>query len=259
MKVKKITVKSLLLVSFFTFLSVFIVTAKADLQSVVNECQKTQNGKQCAVELGTVYSNGKVEQKKFLFASAIQLKHLIQHCQKLQTGLNNITGCWITLGKPRKPLHRLAEPKQALSIVEFYQNSSGALQGKVIRINFLPELGQKTSDVFPCSRKFRKSDSEYSPCIGKTNIPAQNLLIAWNGEKQGNCQLSRDGKLKGRCRWAGDQARVLDPIKGKIYHGYLQLQRGGCQLKLRGYVGVPMFGRSEFWTRFSQECVANSK
>jgi uncharacterized protein (DUF2147 family) len=41
--------------------------------------------------------------------------------------------------------------------------------------------------------------------------------------------------------------RLYDPKSGKTYTG--SMTRDGNQLKLRGYVGVPLFGRTETWTR----------
>jgi uncharacterized protein (DUF2147 family) len=41
---------------------------------------------------------------------------------------------------------------------------------------------------------------------------------------------------------------VYDPEGGRTYSGQVTLE-GANSLKLRGYVGIPMFGRSESWTR----------
>ncbi len=45
------------------------------------------------------------------------------------------------------------------------------------------------------------------------------------------------------------EGRVLDPEKGKVYRATAVLEPGGKQLTLRGYILLPMFGRSESWTR----------
>jgi uncharacterized protein (DUF2147 family) len=47
-----------------------------------------------------------------------------------------------------------------------------------------------------------------------------------------------------------DDARngtLYDPKTGKTYRGSLQLE--GEKLELRGYVGIPLFGKSQIWTR----------
>lgn len=48
----------------------------------------------------------------------------------------------------------------------------------------------------------------------------------------------------------GDHASggtLYDPKSGKTYRG--QMSAADSKLELRGYVGIPLFGRSEIWTR----------
>jgi len=47
--------------------------------------------------------------------------------------------------------------------------------------------------------------------------------------------------------WSGGQ--VLDPETGRIYRASLALEDGGKKLRLHGYFGIPLFGRSEYWLR----------
>ena len=42
---------------------------------------------------------------------------------------------------------------------------------------------------------------------------------------------------------------ILDPDSGKVYRSKLMLVDGGKKINVRGYVGVPMFGRSQTWIR----------
>ena len=42
---------------------------------------------------------------------------------------------------------------------------------------------------------------------------------------------------------------ILDPKNGKVYKSKLSVHEGGRKLEVRGYVGVPMFGRSQVWLR----------
>ena len=46
--------------------------------------------------------------------------------------------------------------------------------------------------------------------------------------------------------WTGGW--VYDPNAGKTYKGVMHVTADGS-LSLRGYVGIPLFGRSEVWTR----------
>ena len=42
---------------------------------------------------------------------------------------------------------------------------------------------------------------------------------------------------------------ILDPDNGKTYHSKLQLIDGGKKLNVRGYIGIPLLGRSQVWLR----------
>jgi len=42
---------------------------------------------------------------------------------------------------------------------------------------------------------------------------------------------------------------ILDPNNGKVYRSQMRLREGGRSLEVRGYVGVPLFGRSQTWIR----------
>ena len=47
--------------------------------------------------------------------------------------------------------------------------------------------------------------------------------------------------------WEGGD--ILDPNNGKVYKVRLSPQDGGKKLTVRGYIGVPMLGRSQTWVR----------
>jgi uncharacterized protein (DUF2147 family) len=42
---------------------------------------------------------------------------------------------------------------------------------------------------------------------------------------------------------------ILDPKNGKVYKSKLTVREGGKKVEVRGYVGMPMFGRSQVWLR----------
>ena len=42
---------------------------------------------------------------------------------------------------------------------------------------------------------------------------------------------------------------ILDPDNGKVYRSKMHLTDGGKKLSVRGYIGVPMLGRSQVWVR----------
>lgn len=47
--------------------------------------------------------------------------------------------------------------------------------------------------------------------------------------------------------WSGGY--VLDPREGKEYKCYLEVLDHGQRLKVRGYVGIPMMGRTQYWRK----------
>ncbi len=53
-------------------------------------------------------------------------------------------------------------------------------------------------------------------------------------------------KEKSEVKWSGGQ--IYDAKSGKTYKGWLQPESAN-KLKLRGYVGISLFGRTEEWTR----------
>ena len=42
---------------------------------------------------------------------------------------------------------------------------------------------------------------------------------------------------------------ILDPNNGKVYKSKLKLVDNGAKLDVRGYIGVPMLGRTQTWIR----------
>ncbi|TYT75862.1 DUF2147 domain-containing protein [Desulfobotulus mexicanus] len=74
-----------------------------------------------------------------------------------------------------------------------------------------------------------------NPDPKKRNNPILGLTIAW-----GFRSAERDG-------WKDGQ--VYDPENGKIYKGQARMK--GDKLELRGYIGIPTFGRSTHWERVS--------
>lgn len=112
---------------------------------------------------------------------------------------------------------------QVLSIVQIYAEKDGSLSGKVVEI--VPVLGQKSTDV--C--QMCKGRSHNQPIIG--------MQIIWG--------MMQDGV--GSDTWVN--GHVLDPKSGNIYSGKMTVLNNGQSLKLRGYVLMPMLGRSEIWQR----------
>jgi uncharacterized protein (DUF2147 family) len=60
-------------------------------------------------------------------------------------------------------------------------------------------------------------------------------------------EILRHMHADGDGQWSGGE--ILDPENGKSYRATLKLVDGGQTLVLRGYIGLPLFGRSQRWLR----------
>jgi len=97
--------------------------------------------------------------------------------------------------------------------------SNGKVSGKIIKV-----LNKEEAKAV-CTK-----------CPGSLkNKPIEGLQILSGLKADGNNKWS-DGKL-------------VDPESGKTYSGKLTLSDNGQSLDLRGYVGSPLFGRSQTWQR----------
>lgn len=47
--------------------------------------------------------------------------------------------------------------------------------------------------------------------------------------------------------WSGGE--ILDPKNGKVYHCNVNLSDNSQRLNVRGYIGLPLFGRTQTWLR----------
>lgn len=97
--------------------------------------------------------------------------------------------------------------------------SSGQVTGKIIKV-----LDSKNAKAL-CEK-----------CTGNLkNKPIEGLQILTGLRADGDKQWSN--------------GRLVDPETGKIYSGKLTLSNNNQSLKLRGYVGSPVFGRTQTWQR----------
>ncbi len=119
-------------------------------------------------------------------------------------------GLWKTIDD------KTGQPKSLVRITE----SQGVLTGKIEKL-------------------MRKPDEDQNPlcneCEGELKDKPILGMTILNG-------LKKDGS-----EWTG--GTILDPKNGKTYKSKLEVIDGGKKLSLRGYIGVPMFGRSQVWER----------
>ncbi|UVW29433.1 DUF2147 domain-containing protein [Massilia sp. H6] len=86
---------------------------------------------------------------------------------------------------------------------------------------------------------YRPADQDQNPkctaCEGtRKDQPLIGMTILSGLKKDGN-------------EYTGGE--IIDPAKGKTYKSKAQLKDNGTKLEVRGYIGAPMFGRSQTWVR----------
>ena len=86
---------------------------------------------------------------------------------------------------------------------------------------------------------FRTPDEEQNPkCVACTDARKDQPIVGMTIVSG----LKKDGdEYKG--------GEILDPKNGKVYKSKLTVHEGGKKVEVRGYVGMPMFGRSQVWLR----------
>ena len=123
---------------------------------------------------------------------------------------NSAIGLWKTIDD------ETGKPKALVRITE----ENGSLQGKIEKL-------------------FRGPNEDQNPKCGeckdsRKNQPLIGMTIVSGLKKQGD-------------EYTGGE--ILDPAKGKVYKSKATLRDGGQRLEVRGYIGAPMFGRSQVWHR----------
>jgi uncharacterized protein (DUF2147 family) len=86
---------------------------------------------------------------------------------------------------------------------------------------------------------FRPADQDQNPKCDKCSDARKDQPILGMTILQG---LKQDGD-----EWNGGE--ILDPNNGKVYKSKLAVAEGGKKLNVRGYIGMPMLGRTQTWVR----------
>jgi uncharacterized protein (DUF2147 family) len=108
------------------------------------------------------------------------------------------------------------KPKALIRITE----NNGELQGRIEKL-------------------FRAADQDQNPKCDKCEDARKDQPIIGMVFMSG---LKKDGD-----EYAGGE--ILDPDNGKVYKSKMHLTDGGKKLSVRGYIGIPMLGRSQVWVR----------
>ena len=118
-------------------------------------------------------------------------------------------GLWKTIDDDGKT------EKSSVRIIE----SGGLVSGKIEKI---ADAGKAADVCDKCS-----DERKDKPIVGMTIIR--------------NAKKGDDGV------WTGGD--ILDPSNGKVYKLHLKPVDGGKKLEVRGYVGMPLLGRTQTWVR----------
>lgn len=123
---------------------------------------------------------------------------------------NSPVGLWKTIDD------QTGKPKSLVRITE----NNGVLTGKIEKL-----FREPNEDQNPKCEKCDGANKD-QPVLGMTII---------NG-------LKKDDDT-----WTG--GTVLDPHNGKTYKARITMKDDGKKLEMRGYIGMPMLGRSQTWLR----------
>jgi uncharacterized protein (DUF2147 family) len=128
------------------------------------------------------------------------------------------------------PSVEAAAPEFVTGTWQVYGDKDGAPDGRVR--TFLQDgklvgvVDQLRPDVPP--------DSKCTKCTGDNkDKPILGLVVMWGFEKDGDM-------------WTGGS--ILEPQTGSTYKGRLRVATPDS-LEVRGYLGVPLFGRTQTWKR----------
>jgi uncharacterized protein (DUF2147 family) len=106
------------------------------------------------------------------------------------------------------------------SIVSLWQNRDGVLFGTIEAV--FPKPGK------PLHPKCDKCEGALR------DQPVEGMTFLWGMRWD-------DGE------WSG--GRVVDPDNGKVYRCTIKVVDGGRKIKIRGFVGVSLFGRTQYWLK----------
>jgi len=138
------------------------------------------------------------------------VRALGQHQEPPTTSQTSPVGRWMTLDDATG---------KATSVVNIWEEK-GKLYGRI----------EKLIDPDP-----KDPDPRCDRCEGELKSkPLIGLHILWDLRKDGG-------------QWSG--GRILDPDNGKVYKCNITVEQDGKKLKVRGYIGLSLLGRTQYWLR----------
>jgi uncharacterized protein (DUF2147 family) len=141
---------------------------------------------------------------------AIATSVYVEVCSAQRTGTATPVGRWKTVDEVTGKIN---------SLVDIWEEN-GKLYGRIERL-INPDPNDADPRCVRCSGDFK----------GRGLV---GLRILWGLRKDGD-------------HWSGGE--ILDPDSGKTYRCSIAVEDGGKKLRVRGFVGFSLLGRTQHWLR----------
>lgn len=125
--------------------------------------------------------------------------------------INSPVGYWQTIDDVS------GQPKAIIHVME---NANHQIVGQIMKV--YPAPGQHDLCI---------------ACVGENHNKPILGMVVMSGLKQSH----HNG--------AWTNGEILDPKNGKTYHCNIQVSNNGLSMNVRGYIGMPLFGRTQTWLR----------
>ncbi|MGD1038876.1 MAG: DUF2147 domain-containing protein [Roseiarcus sp.] len=110
----------------------------------------------------------------------------------------------------------------------FFTERNGLYDGRLVKMFKRPGEQQLIDTCQKCV-----GDQKDAPMLGLTIVKGMKR----NGNKYGG-------------------GSILDPRDGTVYHAQMELSPDGQELSVRGYLGIPLLGQTQVWTRLPDDAMA---
>jgi uncharacterized protein (DUF2147 family) len=153
-----------------------------------------------------------------------------------------------------------------LNFAYFYPNQNSVFSMKNTFYMFLFLFGMANIQAQSVAGKWKAQDDEsgkeaiieitdrngmlYGKIVQLMQPPPSPNCDKCTDERKGQpllgLEIIRDMKAQGDNEY--DDGTILDPKRGQVYDCFLRLESAN-KLKVRGYVGISLFGRTQYWIR----------
>jgi len=108
----------------------------------------------------------------------------------------------------------------------------------------------ETGEIDSVIEIYKKNNKAFAKVVKIMDPSRQNsVCTACEGENKNKRILGLDiltGLEKNDDEWSGGE--ILDPRNGSVYNCYIKLVKKD-KLKIRGFIGVAIFGKTNYWER----------